>query len=219
MLVGTARRLARMADLSTETEQLVMIPHRQLVERGFDCVDDGAPLIALDVRGHQTEPLSEVLRRLPRTPMSVSAGDFDCSDSEYADTVRRIIDEEIGTGTGANFVLKRTFRAHVSQCGVPELLGVFHLLLERERGAYWTFVVHVDGPTWVGTTPERHLQLAAGTAVMNPISGTYRYPGKRPDLSGVIAFLADHKETDELLMVVDEELKMMAPRCARPVVG
>ncbi|MFE0698472.1 chorismate-binding protein, partial [Streptomyces sp. NPDC058872] len=49
-----------------------------------------------------------------------------------------------------------------------------------------------------------------GTVVMNPISGTYRYPaGAAPTVEDLLAFLADRKETDELSMVVDEELKMM----------
>lgn len=49
---------------------------------------------------------------------------------------------------------------------------------------------------------------------MNPISGTYRYPPTGPTLDGVTRFLADRKEADELYMVVDEELKMMARICA-----
>ena len=48
---------------------------------------------------------------------------------------------------------------------------------------------------------------------MNPISGTYRYPAGGPTLAGVKEFLADRKETDELYMVLDEELKMMARIC------
>jgi len=49
--------------------------------------------------------------------------------------------------------------------------------------------------------------------VMNPISGTYRYPPGGPTLQGITDFLADAKEADELYMVVDEELKMMARIC------
>src|SRR3954464_11649979 len=52
---------------------------------------------------------------------------------------------------------------------------------------------------------------------MNPISGTFRMPKDgvsaddlRADLE---AFLQDEKETLELMMVVDEELKMMAALC------
>jgi phenazine biosynthesis protein phzE len=45
---------------------------------------------------------------------------------------------------------------------------------------------------------------------MNPISGTYRHPASGPDRAELLRFLADRKEIDELYMVLDEELKMMA---------
>ncbi|MDX3070602.1 chorismate-binding protein, partial [Streptomyces sp. ND04-05B] len=128
----------------------------------------------------------------------------------YADLVRRMVEEEIGSGEGANFVVRRTFVADISAYSPLVALAVFRRLLERERGTYWTFVVHACGRTFVGATPERHLSLADGVAVMNPISGTYRYPAQGPTLTGVLSFLADTKEADELSMVVDEELKMMA---------
>jgi phenazine biosynthesis protein phzE len=51
--------------------------------------------------------------------------------------------------------------------------------------------------------------MSAGTVVMNPISGTYRYPAGGPTPEDLLAFLADGKEIEELSMVVDEELKMM----------
>ena len=92
---------------------------------------------------------------------------------------------------------------------------LFRALLAREPGTYWTFVIHTGERTFVGATPERHVSLSGGTAVMNPISGTYRYPPAGPTLQGVTEFLADRKETDELYMVLDEELKMMARICER----
>lgn len=51
--------------------------------------------------------------------------------------------------------------------------------------------------------------MSGGTVVMNPISGTYRYPAEGPTAENLLAFLGDRKETEELSMVVDEELKMM----------
>lgn len=51
--------------------------------------------------------------------------------------------------------------------------------------------------------------MSGGTVVMNPISGTYRYPDAGPSAESLLAFLGDRKETEELSMVVDEELKMM----------
>ena len=55
---------------------------------------------------------------------------------------------------------------------------------------------------------------------MNPISGIFRIPAGdgdgAPDLqSQLLDFLADEKETYELFMVVDEELKMMRELCDR----
>ncbi|KPC95631.1 anthranilate synthase, partial [Streptomyces sp. NRRL F-6602] len=89
-------------------------------------------------------------------------------------------------------------------------------VLDQERGAYWTYVVHTGERTLVGASPEVHVRMsgggrdeAGGTVVMNPISGTYRYPAEGPTAQGLLDFLDDAKERDELSMVVDEELKMM----------
>ncbi|HEV2783954.1 MAG TPA: anthranilate synthase family protein [Actinophytocola sp.] len=194
-------------------EMLVIVPYRQIAERGFDCVDDGAPLIAMRVVEQAELPVTEVLGRITTRPTRLVGGRFDVDDARYADTVRRIVTGEIGTGAGANFVIKRTFQADIADYDIASALTFFRRLCERESGAYWTFIVHTGARTFVGATPERHVSLDAGIAVMNPISGTYRYPPTGPTLDGVIEFLGDGKETDELHMVVDEELKMMARIC------
>jgi phenazine biosynthesis protein phzE len=194
-------------------ELLTLIPYRQIAERGFAGPDDGEPLIAMTVTDQAVLPLDEVLRRLPDVPIEMTGGDFDVDDEVYADTVRRVIADEIGTGEGANFVIKRSFVADITGYTPSSALSFFRRLLRGESGAYWTFVVHTGDRTFVGATPERHLSLTGGKAVMNPISGTYRYPPTGPTLPGVLDFLADRKEADELYMVVDEELKMMARVC------
>lgn len=194
-------------------EVLVLVPYRQLAERGFAAVDDGEPLLVLKVGEQDTLPLGEILRRLPDLPVSLTDGHFDTDDDSYASVVRRVIADEIGTGKGANFVIKRSFTADITGYTPASALSFFRRLLERETGAYWTFLIHTGERTLVGATPERHVSLRDGTAVMNPISGTYRYPADGPALSGVLEFLGDPKETDELYMVVDEELKMMARIC------
>ncbi|GAA2277461.1 phenazine-specific anthranilate synthase component I [Streptomyces ruber] len=194
-------------------ELLTLIPYRQITERGFAGPDDDAPLIAMTVTDQAALSLDEVLRRLPDVPIALTGGDFDVSDEDYAETVRRVIKDEIGTGEGANFVIKRSFVADITDYTPHSALSFFRRLLRGESGAYWTFVVHTGDRTFVGATPERHVSLFGGTAVMNPISGTYRYPPTGPVLPGVLDFLADRKEADELYMVVDEELKMMARIC------
>ncbi|MFF9839871.1 anthranilate synthase family protein [Streptomyces sp. NPDC013740] len=194
-------------------ELLTLVPYRQIAERGFAAPDDGEPLIAMRVTEQAAVPLDEVLRGLPDRSIDLVGGHFDVPDDLYADTVRRVIADEIGTGEGANFVIKRSFVADITDYSPHSALSFFRRLLHGESGAYWTFVVHTGERTFVGATPERHISVAGGTAVMNPISGTYRYPPAGPSLPEVMDFLSDRKEADELYMVVDEELKMMARIC------
>ncbi|WKU03017.1 chorismate-binding protein [Micromonospora sp. HUAS LYJ1] len=201
------------ADPAEGQDLLVLIPYRQLAERGFDAPDDGTPLLAMRVEQQEVLPLAEVLRRIPDGEIPVGPGDYDLSDAAYAGLVHAVLDAEIGSGQGANFVLKRTWIADLGGDPLTAALRLFRRLLAAENGAYWTFLVHTGDRTLVGASPERHVSLTGGRAVMNPISGTYRYPESGPTLPGVLDFLATSKETAELFMVVDEELKMMARIC------
>ncbi|WP_329383797.1 anthranilate synthase family protein [Streptomyces sp. NBC_01351] len=194
-------------------EVLALVPYRQIAERGFAAPEEDTPLVAMTVTDQERVSLVEALSRIPDLPIELDGGAFDISDEEYADTVRRVISEEIGEGKGANFVIKRSWNTAIRSYSTDHALTLFRRLLERESGAYWTFVVHTGERTLVGASPERHVSLRDGTAVMNPISGTYRYPAAGPSLPEVMDFLADTKEVDELYMVVDEELKMMARIC------
>ncbi|WP_406512419.1 anthranilate synthase family protein [Streptomyces sp. NBC_00161] len=203
------------AGAGARQDVLTLVPYRQLAERGFEAPDDGTPLLAMVIEEQAQVPLAAVLAGIPDAPVHLATGgDFDIDDDTYAETVRRVIADEIGTGAGANFVMKRSFVADISEYSTAAALRFFRRLLERETGAYWTFIVHTGERTLIGASPERHVSLCGGRAVMNPISGTYRFPASGPELPGVMDFLADRKEADELYMVVDEELKMMARICA-----
>ncbi|MFF8292061.1 anthranilate synthase family protein [Streptomyces sp. NPDC016309] len=210
VLIGAVHEADRLADLPVgDRPALALVPFRQLRERGFDVRDDGTPLSVLVADEAYELPLATALARLPAHDVTVGEGAFDVSDEEYAEVVRRVVDEEIGRGEGANFVVRRTYRGRIPGFGRRDALALFRRLLAGERGAYWTFVVHTGERTLVGASPEVHVRMSGGTVVMNPISGTYRYPAGGPTPEGLLDFLADRKETDELSMVVDEELKMM----------
>ncbi|WP_329623969.1 anthranilate synthase family protein [Streptomyces sp. NBC_01255] len=211
VLIGRVHEAERLAELPVgPLPTLALVPFRQIRERGFDVRDDGTPLSVLVADEVYELPLAEALAQLPAHDVSVEGGRFDVSDEEYAGTVRRVIDEEIGSGEGANFVIRRTYTGEIPGFGRADALALFRRLLAGERGAYWTFVVHTGDRTLVGASPEVHVRMTGGTVVMNPISGTYRYPaGAAPTPEDLLAFLADRKETEELSMVVDEELKMM----------
>jgi phenazine biosynthesis protein phzE len=194
-------------------DALVVIPYRQITERGYAAPDDGAPLITISITAECNMPVADALAAIPAIPTGLAHERFDLDDDAYAEMVRRVVANEIGTGEGANFVIKRSFLADISDYSPRSALSFFRRLLEQEHGAYWTFMIHAGRHTLVGASPERHITLNGGTAVMNPISGTYRYPPTGPTLQGVTDFLDDRKEADELYMVLDEELKMMARIC------
>jgi phenazine biosynthesis protein phzE len=187
-------------------QTLALVPYRQITERGFACVDDGTPLECLRIISAGTAPIGAAISALPDRPVGASGGRFDTTDEVYGETVDTVLRDEIGRGEGANFVIHRVYTAQLAGEPVTEALAAFRRLLTGERGAYWTFVVHTGARTLVGATPERHVSVVDGLTMMNPISGTFRHGGP----SDLLAFLADPKETDELYMVLDEELKMMA---------
>ncbi|MFJ1951758.1 anthranilate synthase family protein [Streptomyces microflavus] len=210
VLIGGVREAERLADLPVgASPALALVPFRQIAERGFDVRDDGTPLSVLVADETHELELAEVLAALPTHDVRVEDRGFDVPDGEYAEIVRRVIRDEIGQGEGANFVIRRTFRGEIPGFGRADALALFRRLLAGERGAYWTFVVHTGDRTLVGASPEVHVRMSGGTVVMNPISGTYRYPAEGPTAESLLAFLGDRKESEELSMVVDEELKMM----------
>jgi phenazine biosynthesis protein phzE len=206
LLVGPVNTYERLADIP---EGLALVPFRQIRERGFDVRDDGTPLAVLTPDQTYELPLADALAQLPAHDVRVSDGGFDVDDAAYADIVERVLREEIGQGEGANFVIRRTYEGAIRGFGRADALALFRRLLAGERGAYWTFVVHTGERTLVGASPEVHVRMSGGTVVMNPISGTYRYPAEGPTPEHLLDFLADGKEIEELSMVVDEELKMM----------
>jgi phenazine biosynthesis protein phzE len=195
-------------------DRLLAIPFRQVRERGFEAHDDGTPLVVVDVETELEFSVAEIVDAIDDTGVEFAdRGGFETDDEEYAKLVEAIIHDEIGQGEGANLVIGRHYRAKLADWGVAGALSVFKRLLERERGAYWTFVFFTGDRYLIGASPERHVTIHDGDVRMNPISGTFRIPREGDVKSRLLDFLADEKEIYELFMVVDEELKMMCDIC------
>ncbi|HET8959769.1 chorismate-binding protein, partial [Nocardioides sp.] len=195
-------------------DRLLAIPFRQVAERGFEAHDDGTPLVVVEVESELEFSVAEVLDAIDDTGVDFAdRGGFETDDQEYARLVEAIIRDEIGQGEGANLVIGRHFRAQVADWGAATALTVFRRLLERERGAYWTYVFFTGDRYLIGASPERHVTIHGGDVRMNPISGTFRIPSEGAVTPRLLDFLRDEKEIYELFMVVDEELKMMCDLC------
>ena len=201
-------------DAGVAREVFAMVPYRQVRERGFEAHDDDAPLRCLIVSDHAHFDRAEATLELPTTPIELTGAGFDITDDDYASIVRRVIRDEIGRGEGANFVIRRDYVAGVEADQRTAALTWFRALLEHERGAYWTFAVVTDDYIAIGASPEAHVSSEGGIVTMNPISGTFRHPAGGATKATLSEFLRSTKETEELFMVVDEELKMMSAICS-----
>jgi len=223
---GTRGEVASILDIPLEggvpqaghvADRLVAIPFRQVGERGFEAHDDGTPLVVVDVTSEQEFTVDEVVSAIDDLGVEFAdRGGFDIDDDAYAELVATIIDDEIGQGEGANLVIGRHYRARLADWHAGRALTVFRRLLEREHGAYWTFVFFTGDRYLIGASPERHVSVHGDDVRMNPISGTFRLGSDQESGSlrrRFLDFLRDEKEIYELFMVVDEELKMMCDIC------
>ena len=199
-------------------DRLVAVPFRQVRERGFDAIDDGTPLVVVDIDASTRSSSTDLLEALAddgdrvRRPRRVR----DLATRTTPSVVEAIIRDEIGQGEGANLVIGRHYRAAVADWDAAEALTVLRRLLERERGAYWTFCFFT-GDRFLdrrqpGAARQRARRRRADEPDLRHLPGRRR-PRPTTLKPRLLDFLADEKEVFELFMVVDEELKMMCEIC------
>ena len=110
--------------------------------------------------------------------------------SAYAEIVAPgACDDEIGAARAPTSSSGAPSRARSPGSRRADALALFRRLLRGERGAYWTFVVHTGERDAGRRQPRGARRMSGGTVVMNPISGTYRYPPEGPTRRGLLEFL------------------------------
>ncbi|MGE4350906.1 MAG: anthranilate synthase family protein [Bdellovibrionales bacterium] len=218
-LADIPRRSGRGAGAGGEAsfDTLSILPFRQVEELGFVAIHEDEKILCLEVEAQEFVPLDQMIAFLPQEEIGMEGqGSFAPDDAAFAAMTRRIIDDEIGNGEGCNFVVPRFYHGKIAGFSKAKALSIYRRLLENEYGAYWTFLYFTGDRYFIGATPERHLSCVKGGVKMNPISGTFRKMEHDEDhvFPAMHDFLKDQKEIFELLMVVDEELKMMAELCS-----
>ena len=201
-------------------DSISVVPYSQIRERGYLAKNTGEKILTLDLTRQSEIPLETLLALLPCDDITLEKEiTFDTSTESYEKLIQRIVEDEIGNGEGANFVIPRTSRGKISEFSVRKAFTIFKSLLKNDYGTYWKFMFYNGDRFFIGSTPERHLLVEGKRVKMNPISGTFRkdkpYAKRVHFKEDLLEFLKDQKEINELFMVVDEELKMMAKMCGK----
>jgi phenazine biosynthesis protein phzE len=200
-------------------DTLNFLPFSQIKERGYKVRDSGAKILCLKIKKQTRISVQKLYSILPDEKIVLNSKvKYDTAERQYADIIKKIIKDEIGNGEGANFVIPRTGTAKIKNMTTDIALSIFKNILQNEIGSYWSFIFYTGSQYFIGATPERHLTIEGNKVAMNPISGTFRKNIKNLKLAqfkrDFKRFLTDQKEINELFMVVDEELKMMAKFCS-----
>ena len=224
LLTGEIEFLDNLSQIPRENNNLPfntlsMIPFSQIKERNYAVRDSGLKISCLKIETFKEVEEEEIINLLPDEIIELEDEIKNLYPlDEYEKIIEKVIKEEIGNGEGANFVIPNSKTFKIKDFSVKKVLSIFNNLLKNEINSYWTFIFFDGEKFLVGATPEAHIVVKNGRVKMHPISGTFRK--KRGQIINLkefrkdfISFLNDEKEINELFMVVDEELKMMANFC------
>lgn len=217
------KQIPRKKDVPSEDftcDTISIIPFRQIRERGYTVHNSEEKIRTIEIDHQQKLNISQFLKNCPREIIHLEREiQYDSSEQEYIDIIEKVLQEEIGNGEGANFVIPRNGTGKMKNFSLAKALTIFSSLVENDYGTYWKFLFYDREKYFIGSTPERHLLVNNGDVKMNPISGTFRKEERHCKRSeskkGLLTFLNSQKEINELFMVVDEELKMMAKMCTK----
>lgn len=228
ILQGVAARYGYLKDIprrygppgdSRRYDTISVVPFCQIKERGFSVHDGGEQIRSIDITTQCSMHTTELMRILSDHRLTLDGPiRYDSSESEYGEIISSVINKEIGEGEGANFVIPRNGQGTITDFSIHSAFSIFRTMVSEDYGTYWKFLFYDTSRYFIGSTPERHLEVERGRVRMNPISGTFRkgirYECRNHLKSELVKFLNDPKEINELFMVVDEELKMMAQMCS-----
>jgi len=229
LLQGEMRELNSLAQMKrlevNDTKEVVyasvsIVPFCQAKEKDYPVKDGGEKIYSIFVEKASEIYVQDLFDQVESVDITLE-GEMtsNYTEQEYQDVVTNIIEKEIKNGEGCNFVIPRRFHAQIREFDGKKALTVFKALLQRDYGTYWKFLFFTGEKYFIGSTPERHLEVSKGKVKMNPISGTFRktkkYNRRKYFKEDLINFLRDGKEVNELFMVLDEELKMMTKMCSK----
>jgi len=212
--------ISKKENLNKKYITISVLPFSQIKERNFLTRDEGCKILCIEIEKHKLIPVNKLVDSLPCEKIEVEKDlTYEYSDEDYEKIIKSVIENEIGNGEGANFVIPRKATGKIKDMSVKKVLSIYRNILINEPESYWNFVFYDGERFLIGASPEAHICVKNNRVKMHPISGTFRKEYSKINLPEVrekfLKFLSDKKEINELFMVVDEELKVMAKICTQ----
>ena len=205
-------------EINDRQEQIFVVPFCQAKERNFE-IKWEEKIISILVEERKEFNFNKFSETFTEKE-SVLQWDLKeyFSKWEYEKVVENIVKNEIWNGEGANFLVAQKIEWKISDFDIEVALSIFKRLLEWDYWTYLHFIFFDWEKIFIWASPERNVSVSSENTVrMNPISGTFKkiwYKNYLDFSSDFKEFLQDQKETDELFMATDEELKMMSQICS-----
>nr|YP_009297637.1 glutamine amidotransferase [Hildenbrandia rivularis]AOM67181.1 glutamine amidotransferase [Hildenbrandia rivularis] len=223
-LEGNVQLLDNISQIKTQTQDnfnktkyasLTIIPFHQAYEKGYKVHTSKDKILSLDIEHSTYYSFTEILDAFTWQDNHLQELNFEISNNQYKNLVQDIIRREIANGEGCNFVIPRQIEGVMGNGNIDlnQALTIFASLVKQDYGTYWKFIFYTGNRYFIGSTPERHLEIIDDEVRMNPVSGTLfkrdYFKNKALFKKDLVNFLSDPKEINELFMVLEEELKMM----------
>ena len=221
-LQGQVNYLNEISQIETRTnnseleEQFIsftMIPFHQAHEKGYKVHKSKDQILSLNINSSQYCSFKDILDSFKWKKNNLQELNFELDNHKYKKLIHDIINKEIANGEGCNFVIPRKVEGKIEQIDINQALTIFSSLVQQDYGTYWKFIFCTGDRYFIGSTPERHLEVIDNQVRMNPVSGTFfkkkHHSNKSKFKKEFVDFLCDQKEINELFMVLEEELKMM----------
>ncbi|MFA5917461.1 MAG: anthranilate synthase family protein [Candidatus Gracilibacteria bacterium] len=215
---GKVKKYNLLSEIDENLEQIFITPFSQAVERGFEVKENEEKIISIIIDKEKILTIKEFIETFEEKEIDLDGALKDnFSKEEHEEIVKNVIKNEIGNGEGSNFCIAQKISGKIKEFEINKALTIYKRILLSEYGSYLQFLFFDGNEFFIGASPERNVSVKNNIVRMNPISGTFRkakYNNYSDFKENFVEFLKDQKETNELFMCVDEELKMMSKICS-----
>ena len=201
--------LSELESLQNETKQkVVFITPFSLAttECNYETNTDNEPILAMLVENELEVSKNDILAILDNKEINIWNISPSISDELFEKQVEKVQNKIIAWEVN-QMILSRKFDANI-EADLKNILRLYSKLLDI-KWPYMNFLFSTRDKAIIWSSPERHLSIHNNTIGMNPIAWTLPKLDFESFNTRLFGFLVDSKETEELCMVIDEELKMM----------